>query len=349
MLIQVCKVLTIILTCTLLLIACGSDSDSDTDTQGGNDTFTLSVSTTGDGSVSSFTSEVRAGQSLNFVVTPDERMVTESISSDSCDLDVVGDMVFIDNVQSDCNIEVAFDTCLGCYNKDDAVLDYQPAAELLARSCVRGGLVATGSDDVSWHNLCQAAEMLETMLSQNSVVTSQMQQVGAITALFGPNEGVCDLPYFSFLEGKPQCTEVLGGLGGVPGNPVTACNARTLSAVNDPFNRGRRGGENTCVHELAHTIMNVGVSAELNREIYARYDEVDEDGELWFRANGEPSFALFNGDEFFAELAQSYFNANVAIDAFNHTGINGADELLEYDPISFELIDRIFMKPADLR
>ncbi|RUO26286.1 hypothetical protein CWE09_06105 [Aliidiomarina minuta] len=332
-----------------ILSACGGSNDNTSNDTGQTASYRVTVEHIGEGSVSQSSLNAQAGQTARFVVSPSERMVTESISSEQCTLDVVGDVVTVTDVQADCTVQVTFDDCIGCYAKEDVILDYTPSAELMARNCVRGGLVATGSDNVNWHNLCQAAETLQTMLSQNSDVTQRLQENGAITALFGDGENVCDLPYFAFLEGQPQCTEAVGGLGGVPGNPVTACNAKTLSAVNDPFERGQRHGENTCVHELAHTIMNVGVGFQLNQEIYRRYDDVIAEGRLWVRDNGEPSFALQNGDELFAELAQSYFNANVAVDFFNHTGVNGAEELADYDPVSFELVDRIFMRPADLR
>lgn len=337
---------------TIAIAACGGggDSDSPNDSTGSQTGSSIvNIQATGSGDVSTTEREVSSGQSFKFTVTPGTKMVTKSVASDSCELEVVGDDIYVKDVVSDCSIDVAFDECVDCYSADDVVLDYTPASPLMERNCVRGGLVATGSENVPWHNLCQAAELQKTMLEYNSLVLEQMQDSGAIIGVFGPDEGVCDLPYFSWLEGQPQCESAKGGLGGTPGNPVTGCSALTLSATHDVFKRGQADGENTCVHELAHTIMNVGISNELNNEIRARFDQVKSDNELWIRANGEDSFALTNADEFFAEIAQSYFNANVSVDSFNHVGVNGSEELLEYDPVSFELVDRIFMEPANLK
>jgi len=59
---------------------------------------------------------------------------------------------------------------------------------------------------------------------------------------------------------------------------------------------------------------------------------------------------MTNDDEFFAEMAQSYFCANPDIPAFLHTrGVNCAGDLRNYDERTFELIDGIFGGSADLR
>ncbi|MEX1221770.1 MAG: hypothetical protein WEA82_06615 [Idiomarina sp.] len=350
--------LNALLLASLALTACGGGSNSSPsaggntggNTGGSNNDFTVTVAVTGAGDVSRSEQTLSSGDSFKFTVTPDALMLTKSVSSDSCELEVVGDDIYVNNVTESCTVNVSFDDCTDCYTADDLVLDYDTYRPVMERNCVRGGLVATGSDNVPWHNLCQAAETLATMLEYNSVVVDELQTQGAITAVFGPDEGVCDLPYFDFIEGQPQCDTAEGGLGGTSEHPVTACSAKTLSATNDAFGRGEEDGENTCVHELAHTIMNVAIDEQTRNDIVDRYHDIlNEGGDLWIRDNGERAFALQNEDELFAEVTQSYFNANVAIDAFNHVGVNGADELADYDPITFELVDRIFMQTADLK
>lgn len=340
------------------LVACGgggSESSATTgdagDNGGTSDGPTVTVAVSGAGSVSQTSQTLSSGQDIKFTVTPDELMVTQGISSEACEFEVIGDDVYVSDVTTDCTINVTFDDCVNCYSKDDAVamLDYNPYRELLARNCVINGLVVTGSENVPWHNLCQAAEMADAMLEYNTPMLDVMKSRGSIIALFGEGEGVCDLPYYDFIAGEPQCGTADGGLGGTTAHPVAACNAATLSATRDPFNRGRADGENVCVHEISHTIMIIGVEPYYYNEITNRYAEVLAAGNLWVRDNGENAFALQDEYEFFAELTQSYFNANVAVDSFNHTGVNGADELAEYDPVSFAIIESIYMQPADLK
>jgi hypothetical protein len=157
---------------------------------------------------------------------------------------------------------------------------------------------------------------------------------------------VCDLPYFADLAGTPSC-DAAGGLGGVPGRPATACSERNvLKEPDDPFGRGtREDGENVCVHELGHTIMNVGLSDDDRTRIRERFEAALTEG-IW-----DGDFALTNADEFFAEMSQTYFCANPEVPTFLHThGINCAGELRVYDRETFRLIDGIYHHlAADLR
>jgi len=133
----------------------------------------------------------------------------------------------------------------------------------------------------------------------------------------------------------------------VPGRPATACSERNLlKQPDDPFGRGTRpDGENVCVHELAHTIMNVGLTETQRTKIRQRFATAQVQA-LW-----QGDFALTNADEFFAEMSQAYFCANPEVPSFLHThGINCANELRAYDLNTFRLINGIYgQAAADLR
>jgi hypothetical protein len=132
----------------------------------------------------------------------------------------------------------------------------------------------------------------------------------------------------------------------VPGRPVTACSEKNvLGYPEDEFGRGTRAdGENVCVHELAHTIMNLGLTEPERTKIRSRYDRV-KGTQRW-----EGDFAMENADEFFAEMTQAYFCANPEVPAFLHNqGVNCAAELRRYDPQTFNLLDEIYRGAADLR
>ena len=208
-----------------------------------------------------------------------------------------------------------------------------------------GPLYATSASEVPVAALEHAGTMLSIMLRHRPDVVETLQAVGTLTAVFGRSQTVCDLPYFSDLKGTPTCLEP-GGLGGVPTRPATACSEKNvLKQADDPFGRGtRRDGENVCVHELAHTIMNVGLTDEERFAIQKRFEEALQEG-LW-----KGDFALENADEFFAEMSQTYFCANPEVSAFLHShGINCAAELQAYDPGTFRLIDGIYRESVDLR
>ena len=223
--------------------------------------------------------------------------------------------------------------------------DYPPYEPLMDQVSFLGPLYATGATEVPVAALEDAETMLAVMLRHRRDVVETLQAAGALTAVFGRDQTVCDLPYFSDLSGQPICEDATGGLGGVPGRPATACSERNvLKQTDDPFGRGTRDdGENVCVHELAHTIMNVGLTDAERFAIQERFVAVLSEG-LWVG-----DFALVHVDEFFAEMSQTYFCANPEIPTFLHRGTNCAAELQAYDPLTFSLIDGIYRRPADLR
>jgi len=222
---------------------------------------------------------------------------------------------------------------------------YTPYKPLMEQVSTVGPVCVTGSFRVPQQALDEAGQMLEIMLSNRGDVGNQLRSVGAITSVFARSENVCDLPYFADLVGSASC-QAEGGLGGVPGRPATACSEKNLlKHSDDPFGRGSRaGGENVCIHELAHTIMNVGLSSGERSQIHSRFNAPDTKA-LW---SGD--FALENADEFFAEMAQAYFCANPEVPSFLHThGINCADELRDYDRATYDMMHDIFRGAADLR
>ena len=226
-----------------------------------------------------------------------------------------------------------------------ATCPYRTYKPLMRQVSTVGPLCVTGGTRVPKRALDEAGRMLDIMLARRNDVGAELMRAGALTAIFARTEGVCDLPYFSDLAGSASCNAE-GGLGGVPGRPVTACSERNvLQQSDDPFGRGTRAdGENVCVHELAHTIMNVGLSNRDRSRIRSRFDASDTK-ELW-----AGDYALENADEFFAEMSQVYFCANPEIPSSLHThGVNCAAELRDYDPTTYQLIDSIFRRAADLR
>jgi hypothetical protein len=224
--------------------------------------------------------------------------------------------------------------------------DYMPYHGLMEQVSVVGPLYTTASASVSPVALEEAAYMLFAMLAHRADVIERLRDAGALTVVFGAAEGICDLPYFAPLAGTPLCANSPGGRGGVPGRPVTACSEKNVLAhPEDEFGRGSRPeGENVCVHELAHTVMNIGLTEQDRVRIRDRFDKVKE-GRKW-----DDDFALENADEFFAEMSQVYFCANPDVPAFLHThGVNCASELRTYDLPTYEMIDEIYRGAADLR
>jgi hypothetical protein len=226
------------------------------------------------------------------------------------------------------------------------VVQYTPYRPLLAEVSRVGPVYVTGDAHVPHAALDEAGALLAAMLRHRPDVAAILRDRGTITAVFARDETVCDLPYFAEFQGTGVCARYEGGAGGTAQVPVTACSERNLlKEPDDPYGRGTQPyGANICVHELAHTVMDVGLSDADRDRIAARYEEAKRAG-LW---TGD--YAMTNSLEFFAEMSQSYFSAAPGVPTYLHThGINGADALKRYDPASFALLDAIYQGAGDLK
>lgn len=217
---------------------------------------------------------------------------------------------------------------------------YAPYKPLMLRRAEPGPLYATGQD-ASYCSLVAARSILAAMLAHRSDLVAKLRGDGALIAVTHGNETTCDTPYFAHFKESGPC---YGGGGGVPSSPATVCpESNLLRDASDPWHRDQ-GGENICVHELGHMVMNVAVTDADRQAIEARYSAVVADGNLW---NGTWA-GTHGGGEFWAEVTQSYFCANPDEPGWLHNGIDCADELKAYDPESFALVDGIYGGSANL-
>ena len=224
-------------------------------------------------------------------------------------------------------------------------LHYTPYQALMAQVYDLGPVYVTADGIVPAQALRIASMTLATMLRHRPDVISVLQSYGTITVIIGRDQNICDIPYFTIYKGSDVCMSNEGGTDGMLGLPVTACNERNiLKESDDPYGRGTLpDGQNFCVHELAHTIMDIGLSQADSDRIEARY-EAAKTASLW---SGD--YAMTNDLEFFAEMSQAYFWSDSAVpDSNNHYGINGPDALKQYDPQTFALIDSIYRGSSNL-
>ena len=224
---------------------------------------------------------------------------------------------------------------------------YQPFAPLLATSMAVGPVYVTGDQDVPETALEIAGILLAEMLQHRPDIGVRLRMYGAFTVVASHNQTICDLPYFS--DYPPAVCNLFGegGAGGTLEHPITACDERNLlKEPDDPYKRGSSPvGQNICVHELAHTIMDVGLTQADRNRIQARYQAVLHEN----RWSGD--FALTNALEFWAVMSQFYFWAGPNrpyAPSVNHIA-NGPDALKKYDPVTFALLDSIYQGSVDLR
>jgi hypothetical protein len=233
-------------------------------------------------------------------------------------------------------------------SSDDSTPAYVPFQPLLAKIAGVGPVYVTADRTVPDAALIDAGKTLSVMLRHRPDIAVQLRVYGAFTVVASRNETICDLSYFSQYRGQPGlCTQFgEGGAGGVMGNPITACDERNLlEEPDDPYSRGTAlVGQNICVHELAHTIMNVGLTVSDVSRIDEQYRAAKASG-LW---TGD--YAMTNAMEFWAVMSQFYFHAgpSASYSAFHHIA-NGPTALKRYDPATFALLDSIYQGSTDLQ
>lgn len=226
---------------------------------------------------------------------------------------------------------------------------YKPFQALLKKVVARGPVYVTGDSSAPDTALQAAGTILATMLQHRPDIGEVLREHGTFTAVSSRSERICDLPYFAQYSAALCNLYGEGGAGGTLDQPVTACDEKNLLAEpDDPYDRYDRSqgsySQNICVHELAHTIMNVGLSQAERDRIHSRFLAAQQEG-LW---TGD--YAMTNDMEFWAVMSQFYFWAGPesTYSAFHHFA-NGPDALKRYDPATFALLDSIYKGSANLR
>jgi len=228
---------------------------------------------------------------------------------------------------------------------------YTPFAPLLAEVVALGPVYVTSDRSVPPQALRLAGIILTIMLDHRPDVSRALREHGVLTVVASRTQRICDLPYFVQYKNDTALCNALGegGAGGTTTNPVTACDEQNLlGESSDPYSRYDRSpgsySQNICVHELAHTIMNIGLSQQERERIETRFLALRPTG-LW---TGD--YAMTNAMEFWAVMSQFYFWAGPEhlYSAFNHIP-NGPGALKQYDPETFALLDSIYRGSANLR
>jgi hypothetical protein len=213
-----------------------------------------------------------------------------------------------------------------------------------------GPLYSTGGPNVTPAALTAAGATLDAMLRHRPDVAATLRAHGVFTIVLNHDQHVCDSPYFASFPAS-FCARSLWSNGGVPALPVTVCSERNLLAEpDDTYGRGSKPwGQNICAHELAHTIMNIGLTQTERDRIVARFHAV----QATTLYTGD--YAMANEFEFWAVMSQCYFSAapmagpNGDFQQVIDHHVNGPDGLKRYDPETFALLDAIYGGPADLR
>jgi hypothetical protein len=214
-----------------------------------------------------------------------------------------------------------------------------PPAELLIdpfyRKCILlDGFPVLSSEKVDDAALREAAWLISRMLAPRPDVLAALKESGARFTVMAVDEMTTQVPEHSDLRPARYWDRRARGLGATRRRPCVSCGEENLLRYpGDPY-----AAESILVHEFAHAIHEMGlnrVDNEFDARLRTIYEQALADG-LW-----EGAYAATNRNEYWAEGVQSYFDTNRQNDA-QHNHVDTREELREYDPRLFALIDEAF-------
>ena len=197
-----------------------------------------------------------------------------------------------------------------------------------------GGLFIRSARIVEDRALELACGKITKMLAHATQAKANLLEWQAELHIIGRDQQTSDLPELHWARGKDwdanthqdvdQRTRGVGGL-------YASCGEENLLGL--PSDR-YRGGSDICVHEFAHTVMELGLDEALRGRIAAQYRRATSAGR-W-----KGLYAATNPNEYWAELSMWYFGAH---GARGTTGPgDGRAALAAYDPDGQALLDDIY-------
>lgn len=200
------------------------------------------------------------------------------------------------------------------------------------------GIPVVGSPKVSDAALVEAGYIAREMLQNRPDVAKVMAKRKVRLAVMAVTEYTTDLPEHSDLDPK-QWNCRARGVGATDARPASSCaEENLLGCPGDPYH-----AESILVHEFAHSIHLMGLrhlDKKFDKRLRAAYDAAMAAGR-W-----KGTYAATNAEEYWAEGVQSYFGCNPQKPDDSHNEINTREELKQYDPELFRLIDDAFRSPS---
>ena len=197
-----------------------------------------------------------------------------------------------------------------------------------------GGMPVVCSAKVSDAGLREAAYLIRSMLARRDDVLKSLADNNVRFAVMSPDEQTTDIPEHSDLTPKKYWDARARGLGPTPQRPAVSCGEENL--LNLPGDRYPT--ENILIHEFAHAIHLMGLNSlddTFDGRLKDVYDKAMAAG-LW-----KDKYAAGNKEEYWAEGVQSYFDTNREDDR-DHNHVDTREELKDYDPDLFALVDETF-------
>src|SRR5688500_18594684 len=191
------------------------------------------------------------------------------------------------------------------------------------------GLPVVASKEVADQALVRTHEIVTHMLAGRPDILAAIVKNGMYLIIIGKDQVYTDMPEYSDHPNPAYQNERVRGTGG---KPTSFGEENLLSLPLDRYDE-----ESIAVHEFCHTIDSTlrCIDPTWNDRRNAVYKNAIESGLC------KLSYAAGNPGEFWAEIAQSYFDCN-RVNIWNHGPIGAREQLKDYDPESYELVKNTF-------
>jgi hypothetical protein len=213
-------------------------------------------------------------------------------------------------------------------DRETARAFYKKHIDAQGLSIAAGGEVADEALERTFH-------IVTHMLAGRSDILDAMRKHGTRLIIIGKDQVYTDMPEYRNHPNPKYQNERVRGTGGLG---VTSFGEENL--LNLPIDR--YDDESIAVHEFCHTIDAAlrTIDAGWSKRLGQTYKNAIGKG-LWKYA-----YAASNQAEYWAEIAQSYFDCN-RINNWNHNSIGTREQLKHYDPEGYELAKSTFNLSPD--
>ncbi len=196
------------------------------------------------------------------------------------------------------------------------------------------GFPVVASEKVNPHAVTEAAWLIRNMIGHRPDILQALAENNVRFSIMAYNEMTTRIPEHSDLRPNFYWDRRARGLGATAARPSTSCGEENLlNYPGDPYIT-----ENILIHEFSHAIHQMGLSTvdpDFDNRLRELYASAMEKG-LW-----KGTYASTNKEEYWAEGAQSWFNANRENDS-QHNHVSTRELLKDYDPEFATLLTDIF-------
>lgn len=190
-------------------------------------------------------------------------------------------------------------------------------------------LPVVASSDVADEALQRTHLIVSSMLAGRPDILQKMVENGMYLIIIGKDQVYTDMPEYSDHPNPAFQNERVRGTGG---KPTSFGEENLLSLPLDRYD-----DESIAVHEFCHTIDSTLRSIDPGwNERRNKVFQSTKDNGRW-----KNSYAESNPGEYWAEIAQSYFDCN-RVNNWNHGPVRTREQLKVYDPEGYELVRSVF-------